>query len=323
MKRRELLGLLAATAMVRGASAQRPPALIGWLHMSARELDGHNLAAFKEGLGVFGMREGAHYVVEDRWAEGRVARLRALAEDLARAKPQVSISFATQPIPALLKAMPTVPVVQVASADPVTTGFAKSLARPGGMVTGLANTVTDTTEKHPELLLAAAPGRRRIGFLADSTNFARVRFMEQATRSVAALGIEARFAEVGTPEEIDAAFASLAAQGVDALVVFPSPNFSHERRRIVRLGLERRWPMIAPRHEFAEDGALLAYGIDVVPQFRRAAYYVDRILKGAKAGDLPVEQPTTVELVINVRTAKALGLKVSPALLARAHRVIQ
>jgi putative tryptophan/tyrosine transport system substrate-binding protein len=110
---------------------------------------------------------------------------------------------------------------------------------------------------------------------------------------------------------------------VDALVVFPSPNFVHERRRIVRLALERRWPLAGPRHEYAEEGGLLAYGIDVMPQFRRAAYYAVRILNGAKAGDLPVEQPTTVDLVVNVRTAKSLGIAVPAALLARAHRVIQ
>jgi putative ABC transport system substrate-binding protein len=191
------------------------------------------------------------------------------------------------------------------------------------MVTGLSNVVTDLTEKFLELLLAAAPKLRRVGFLADSTNFARVRLMEAARRSVGQRGIEARFEEVAKPDEIEPAISRLAKERVQGLVVMPSPLFSSERRRIVKLALERRWPVIASRHEFTEEGALLSYGIDVLSHYRRAAFYVDKILKGAKPGDLPIEQPTKLELVINRKTARAIGLDITNELLLRADKVIE
>ena len=324
--RRDVLRLLPGVALLAGSRAlaqAKAPLVIGWMHMSSREMDAGNLVAFKEGLAALGWKEGSQYVVEERWAEGRVARLQAMAEDLAKKKPAVIVSYPTQPIGPALKAMPSVPVVQVAAADPVTTGFAASMARPGGMVTGVSNVVIDTTEKFLELLLAAVPKLRRVGFLADSTNIARVRLMEQARRSVANAGIEARFAEAGKPEDLEPAISSLAAQGVEALIAMPSPLFAFERRRLVQLALGRRWPMIAARFEFADEGALLSYGIDAAAQFHRAAYFVDKILKGAKAGDIPIEQATTIELVINVKTAKALQIAIPHSLLARAHRVIQ
>ena len=327
MKRREALAVfLVGVAASYGARAQpKPsPAVIGWLHMSSRELAGGELAAFKKSLAALGWKEGPQFVVEERWAEGRIERLQPLADDLAKRKPAVVVSSPTQPIRPSLTAMPTVPVVQVNAADPVVTGFAASMARPGGMVTGLSNVVTNTTEKLLELLLAAVPGLRRVGFLVDSTNIARVQLMASARRSVEHLGVGAAFAEAGRPEDIEPAIARLAAEKVQALVVMPSPLFAFERRRIMKLALQHRWPIVATRPEWVEEGgALLSYGIDVLSHFRRAAYYVDRILKGAKPGDLPIEQPMTLELVISQRSARALGLKVPDSVLLRADRVIE
>jgi putative ABC transport system substrate-binding protein len=319
--RREFLVALAVlSAMPARAQA---PAVVGWLNFGSRELDAQLLAAFKEGLAALGWKEGSQVVIEERWANGRIERLPQLAQELAAKNPAVIVAAPTQSLAAAAKAAPKTPIVQVSAADPVVTGFAASLARPGGMVTGLSNVVTDLTEKFLELLLAAAPKLRRVGFLADSTNFARVRLMEAARRSVGQRGIEARFEEVAKPDEIEPAISRLAKERVQGLVVMPSPLFSSERRRIVKLALERRWPVIASRHEFTEEGALLSYGIDVLSHYRRAAFYVDKILKGAKPGDLPIEQPTKLELVINRKTARAIGLDITNELLLRADKVIE
>jgi putative ABC transport system substrate-binding protein len=325
--RRKLLIVLGAGALavpLRSlAQPKQAPVVIGWLNFGSRELDAKLLAAFKEGLAALGWREGSQVVIEERWANGRIERLQLLAEELAAKNPAVIVVAPTQSLAAAAKAAPKTPIVQVSAADPVVTGFAASLARPGGMVTGLSNIVTDVTGKMLELLLAAAPKLRRVGFLADSTNFARVRLMEAARRSVEQRAIEARFEEVAKPEEIEPAISRLAKERVQGLVVMPSPLFSSERRRIVKLALEHRWPAIASRREFTEEGALLSYGIDVLLHYHRAAYYVDKILKGAKPGDLPIEQPTKLELVINGKTAKALGLDITNEMLLRADKIIE
>lgn len=326
-RRRALLGIFGlglGSTWVRTALAQSkpPPALIGWLHFSSREIDGSTLVAFREGLAAQGWNDAARFVIEERWANGRIERLKLLAEELAVKKPAVIVAWPTQTVAASVKAMPGVPVVQVSAADPVVTGFAASLARPGGMVTGLSNVVTDVFEKFLELLLATVPKLPHVGFLTDSTNFARVKLMDSARRSAARYGIDARFAEAARPEDIEPAISRLAAEGVRALIVSPSPLFVFDRSRIVALALKRRWPVVASS-TFSDAGALLSYGVDVLGQFRRAGYYVDRILKGAKPGDLPVEQPTTVELTINLKTAKALGLTIPRELLLRADKVIE
>ncbi len=319
-RRKFLIALAALSAMPARAQA---PVTIGWLNFGSLELDAQLLAAFKEGLAALGWKEGSQVVIEERWANGRIERLPLLAQELAAKNPAVIVAAPTQSLAAVAKAAPKTPIVQVGAADPVVTGFAASLAHPGGMVTGLSNVVTDVTEKLLELLLAAAPKLRRVGFLADSTNFARVKLMEAARRSVDRRGIEARFEEVGKPEDIEPAISRLSKERVQGLVLMPCPLCLSERRRIVKLALERRWPVIAGRREYTEDGALLSYGIDVLSHYRRAAYYVDKILKGAKPGDLPIEQPTKLELVINRKTAKAIGLNITNELLLRADKVIE
>jgi putative ABC transport system substrate-binding protein len=314
--------LIAIVETVRAQSKQAP-FVIGWLNFGSRELDVQLLAAFKEGLAALGWKEGSQIVIEERWAGGRIERLPLLAQELAAKNPAVIVAAPTQSLAAAAKAAPKTPIVQVSASDPVLTGFAASLARPGGMVTGLSNIVTDVTEKLLELLLAAAPKLKRVGFLADSTNFARVKLMDGARRSVEQRAIEARFEEVGKPEEIEPALTRLAKERVQGLVIMPSPLFTTERRRIARFTLEHRWPAISFRREFTEDGVLLSYGIETLSHYRRAAYYVDRILKGAKPGDLPVEQPTKLELVINAKTAKLLGLDITNEILLRADKVIE
>ena len=174
-----------------------------------------------------------------------------------------------------------------------------------------------------ELLQAAAPRIKRVAFLLDSTNLARTALAEAARRSVAKLKVDALFAEVGKPEEIAPALARLAKAGAQGLILVPSPLFGAERKRLVQLAREYRWPMISNRQESVADGALLSYGIDAAAQFRRAAFYVDRILKGTRPGDLPIEQPTHIVMEVNLRTAKALGLTLPQSILIQATKVIE
>jgi len=298
------------------------PILIGWLNGGSREANGHLFAAFKEGLAALGWKEGSQVVVEERWANGRTERLQPLAQELAAKKPAVIVAGPSLAVTAAANAAPKTPIV-IAAGDPLAAGLVSNLARPGGMITGVSNIVSQVSEKHLELLLDAVPKLRRIGFLGDLTNPTYAVMMETARRSVAQHSVDARFAEVARPEEIEAAISRLAKEGAQALVVLPSQTFNVERRRILKLALAHRWPVIAWQREWADEGALLTYGVDISTNYRRAAYYVDRILKGAKPGDLPIEQPTRFELVVNLKTAKAIGLTISQSLLFRADKVIE
>jgi len=305
------------------AQPKQPAILIGWLLVQSRESGGHYLAAFKEGLEALGWKDGSQILIEERWADGQYDRLGPLAEDLAARKPTLIVAAPSQSVAAAKSAAPTIPIVLADGADPVAAGFATSLAQPGGLITGLSNVATDISEKSLELLLAAVPKLKRIGFLTDSGHMYRAAFMQAAHRSVAQRSVEARFAEVARPEEIEPAISRLAKEGARALVVMSSPMLSSERRRIVKLALSHRWAVIGPQREFAEEGALLSYGADASANFRRAAYYVDRILKGAKPADIPIEQPTKFELVINGKTATTLGVKIPNSILVRADKVIK
>ncbi len=314
---------LACANAVFGQS-KKPPVLIGWLSPRPRGLEAHLLAALKEGLAALGWKEGSQVVIEERWADGRSDRLRPLAEELAAKKPAVIVAVTTLAAAAASKGAPNIPIVHV-GADLVAAGLAKSLARPGGMITGVTSFSTTISEKYVELLLAAAPKVRRIGFLFDSNVPVPLLALnrENARRSVARHSIDARYAEVARPEEIEAAISRLAKEGMQALVVMPLPSLWAERRRIIKLAMAHRWPVISGQRAFAEEGALLSYGADALANHRRAAYYVDRILKGAKPGDLPIEQPMKFELVLNMKTARALKLEISRELAVRVDRVIE
>jgi len=313
-----------ALAWMRMALAQPmpKPVVIGWLHPGFRAT-GRSLAPFKEQMTVLGWKEGTNYVLEERWAEAQVNRLPALAEELKARKPSVIVAVLPSAVIAATKAAPNVPVVQAQGSSPVNFGLAASLARPGGMVTGITNVSGEVSEKYLELLLDAVPHLKRIGFLVDSAGTSRVGNMEIGRRSAARFSIEARFAEAASPEELDPAVSYLAKEGAQGLVILPSRWFTAERRRIMRLALGQRWPVVAGPSSFAEYGALLTYSADALANFRRAADYVDRILKGAKPGDLPIEQPTKFELVVNMKTAKALGITIPQSILLRAEKVIE
>lgn len=278
--------------------------------------------AFKEGLATLGWK-GPQITIDERWADYRNERLLPLAEELAARNPALIVVASSRVVAAAVKAAPRTPIVAATSGDLVAAGFAASLARPGGLVTGLTNLRPDFAGKYLELLLSAAPYVKRVGVLADSKASSYAQVMPALRRSLAQFRVQAQVAEATTPEEIDAAMTRLAKDGAQGLLVVAGGVFLAERQRIVKFALSHRWPVVAGEREFTEEGALLSYGIDTVANYRRAAWYVDRILKGARPGDLPVEQPTKFELVINFRTAKALGITVPQELLLRADRVIE
>ena len=301
----------------------KSPILIGWLHVESRGVGGKFLTGFKEEMAALGWKEGSNYILEERWADGRADRLQPLADELAVRKPALIVAAPTNATAAAANAAPKTPIVQ-ANGGPPGPQLAVSLARPGGMVTGVTNLTTEIHEKFLELLLAAAPKLRRVGFLVDLNVLRHAAFMKDARRAAEQHRVEARFAEVAKPEEIEPAMTRLATDGVEGLVALPDGGvFTTNRRRIVTFALAQRWPLIAGPSAWIEDGALLSYGADRRALHRRAAHYVDKILKGAKPGDLPIEQPTNFELVINLKTAKNLGLKLPPLILLRADRVIE
>jgi putative ABC transport system substrate-binding protein len=311
-----------ALAWTRVVFAQaKPPILIGWLSVASSESQRHLLAAFKEGLAALGWKDGSQIVVEERWANDRNDRLGALAGELVAKRPALIVTAALRAVSAAAKAAPKTPIVCASAGDLVAAKLAASLARPGGMVTGLTNFRSDVAEKYLELLLAAAPKLKRIGFLADSNAANYPLVMSAVRRSVKRHAIEARFADVANANELEPALQSLLKAGVNALVVLNA--FWLHRRRILDFALMQRWPVMGPEPEFTEDGALLSYSVDTSANYRRAAYYVDRILKGARPGDLPIEQPTKLELVVNLKTARALGISIPQSVMLQANKVIE
>ncbi|HKA40810.1 MAG TPA: ABC transporter substrate-binding protein [Burkholderiales bacterium] len=301
------------------------PAIVGWLSLGSRESAAYQLAALKEGLVALGYREGQQFAIEGRWAESRLERLQSLAEELVARKPAVIVAVFLEATNAAAKAAPATPIVAVGGGIERRT---ESLARPGGMVTGVADRSMEYREKYVELLVAAVPGLKRIGVLVRDVRAPTpvwARLMEAARRSAAQHKVELRFEGADAVEEIEPAVSRLDKQGVEALIVFSTALFLAEAARIAKLARAKRWPLagspILTVH--TEPGALLTYGAEPKWQFLRAAHYVDRILKGAKPGDLPIEQPTKFELVVNLKNAKALGLTIPQPFLMRADRVIE
>jgi putative ABC transport system substrate-binding protein len=327
--RRNLLIALSAALFTPGAvlaQAKKPPVVIGWLNFGSRESLIHHLAAFKEGLAVLGLKEGQQFVIEERWADQRRERLQPLAEGLAARRPAVIVAVFPSAVRAAAKAAPTTPIVLVGGGDPVRFGFAKTLARPGGMITGVSSVTEQLREKYLELLVDAVPKLRRVGVILDNPRVAGplAGSMEAVRRAAVQRSIELRFEGVSSSEEIEPAVSRLVHWGAQGLVVFSGVLVIAEAARIAKLALDHRLPLSGPGTlTDAASGALLGYGAEGPAMYRRAAYYVDRILKGTKPADLPIELPMTFELVVNLKTAKALGLTMPPEIMVRATRVIQ
>ena len=316
-----VLGIAALLSRTTFAQDKKPPALIGWLNPSSPKTRGYALPAFREGMMAHGWREGEHFVIEERWADGRMDRIPTLAEELMTKMPAVIVVTTTTVVAILAKMAPRVPIVQASGGgDLVQTGLAKSLARPGGMVTGLTNISNELSGKRVELLMETVPKMRQVGVLADPSTPEALVGLQPA---LARYSIKPLVAYARQEAEIEPALVRLAKDGAQALILLANPWFNSKRDHILRLALAQRWPVVATQQEFAEAGALLSYGADIRAQYRRAAFFVDRILKGTRPGDLPIEQPTTFDLVVNLKTAKALGLTIPSTILVRATHVIE
>jgi putative ABC transport system substrate-binding protein len=275
------------------------------------------------GLGDLGYREGENVLLEERYANGRFDRLPVLAAELVGKPVDVILTQTTAAAQAAKRATATIPIVVVTSGDLVGIGVVQSLARPGGNVTGLSFLGTELAVKQLELLREVAPGTTRVAFLASRAFPPEVVFFREMERGAPHLGLSTRFVETTTAPDYPALFAEMVREGANAVVVAPGQANFASWRQIIALAARHRLPTMYPGREFTEAGGLVSYFINRSEFYRRAAYFVDRILKGAKPSDLPIEQPTTFELVINVRTARGLGLVVPASLLARTDRVIQ
>jgi len=329
MRRREFISLLSGVAVgwPVAANAQQAAKIARIGYLSADLAGGSGLReAFRQGLRDLGYVEGRNFVIEYRDAEGKFERLPALAAELVALEVDVIVAPITVAALAAKQATRTIPIVFVGASDPVTSGLVTSLARPGGNAAGLSNLAPELVGKRLQLLTQAVPGVSRVavlwqpGFVGERTEKDLLKEAEVAARG---LRMRLQFVKARGPEDFDRAFSDMTSAGADALIVLPSSMLFNERRRLVDLAAKHRLLAVYFGREFVDAGGLMAYGPNFADVFRRAATYVDKILKGAKPADLPVEQPTKFELVINLKTAKALGLEVPPTLLASADEVIE
>jgi putative ABC transport system substrate-binding protein len=325
LRRRQFLALLggAAAAWPLAAPAQLPSKspTIGFLGATP-SIEGQRVAAFVHRLRELGWIDGRNLAIEYRWAEGRNERYEENAAEFVRLKVDVIVTVATPPTVAAKQATSVIPIVFAATNDPVGSGLVASLARPGGNVTGLSNQVSETGGKKLELLREVVPGLHRLAILANVSNPGVLLDMNEAQAAAGSLGLEVIKSEIRRAEDIWPAIDALKGRA-DALYVCADPLVNTHRIGVNILAVAARLPTMHGLREYVEAGGLMSYGANVPDLFRRAADYVDKILRGARPTDLPVEQPTKFDFVINLTTSKALGLEISPTLLARADEVIE
>jgi putative ABC transport system substrate-binding protein len=313
----------AATLGPRAAYAQTPakPRRIGLLMTTTPAAAAHIVLAFADGLRELGHVEGKNVLFEYRWAEGDRERFAEMAADLVRQHVDVLVASSQAAALAAQRATRTIPIVMVNASDPVEAGLVASLARPGGNVTGLSQQLTrEIRAKQLQLLKEMLPKMSRVGVLHSAATTVGLREYEAAGQT---LEVRVQVVEIRNRNDLESAFASMARERIDALLVPADPFLFTERQRIAELAREHRLAGMYSTREYAEAGGLMSYSARLSEQFRRAAVYVDKILRGASAGTLPVEAPSHYELVINLKTAKALGLTIPPALLQRADQVIE
>jgi putative ABC transport system substrate-binding protein len=315
-------GLLAAPL---AAEAQPAPGIhrIGFLGNSTPALEANLVGPFREGLRELGYIEGQNILIEYRWAEGKYERLAALVAELLSRNVEVIVTAGTPASHAVKKATTSVPLVMVAVGDPVASGLVPSLTRPAGNITGLTSISEEIEAKRLELLREVVPNVAHVAALGNFGNASQKQAFEALRAAAAALRIKLLSLDVRTGDQLAEAFAVMVKERPEALLVFADRVFLHNRVRIMDFATKHRLPGVHAYRELVEVGGLMSFGPNYAGMHRRAAYYVDRILKGAKPSDLPVERPRTFELVINLKTAKALGLTIPPSLLQRADQVIE
>ena len=327
--RRKLIFALGAGALVSPLSSLAQPATkiwrVGFLAARRRpvSLDTDYYGEFPRGMRDLGYVEGKNLAIEWRFADGMFERLPGLVAELVRLKVDVIVAGGPPVIIAAQKATATIPIVIVTSIDPVDAGFVKSLAKPGGNITGISNLSGEVSPKHLEMLRTMVPKLSRVAVLVNPANLAHATMLKNVQAAAPKVNVRILTVEARTPQEIETAFSVMTKEHAGAIIVGLDPFFIQQRRQIAELAAKNRLPSIATFREYVEDGGLMSYGQNQTDQFRHVAVFVDKILKGAKPGDLPVEQSTNFEMVINRKTANALGLRIPSELLLRADQVIE
>jgi putative tryptophan/tyrosine transport system substrate-binding protein len=325
LKRRAFINLLGGAAVwPLAARAQQVPRLptIGFLGSATPSAQSQWVAALVQRLREVGWIEGRNIAIEYRWGEGRAERFAEVASEFVRLKVDVIVTSGTPPVLAAKQATGVIPIIFAAAGDPVGTGLVASLARPGGNVTGLSVQAPDLAGKRLELLREVVAGLRRVAVIGNVGNPLSVLEMHEVQAAAKTLGLETAVLEIRRAEDIAPAFEALKS-GAQALYVVFDPLMTTNRIRINTLALGARLPTMHGLRDYVEAAGLMSYAANIPDLFRRAADYVDKILRGAKPADLPIEQPTKFELVVNLTTAKAIGLTIPPTLLARADEVIE
>jgi putative ABC transport system substrate-binding protein len=325
MRRRELIALLALAVATRHVNAQKSPSRVGILwHAANEEEEAIYLGAVRRGLGDFGYIEGTNIILENRLPAEIPERFISLAAELAAIKVDVLIAINRLAALAAQRATTAIPIVFVAIPDPIGAKLVTSLARPDGNMTGLTNFATDLTGKRLEFLKEVVPSVSHVALLVNPNDKEACQvYIEEAQRAAQKLDVTLHPNEVRAPADLEPAFSKMRDNKIDGIVVSQDGLFYANRKSIADLALSRRLPAAVYSRETVDAGALLSYGPDNYAIFRRSGYYIDKILKGAKPSDLPVEQPTKFEFIVNLKTAKALGLEVLPTLVARADKVIE
>lgn len=314
--------LLLLSALTPPATAQTPPR-IAFIGPSSAAYTAPRLAAFRDGMRDNGLVEGKHYVIEARFADGDYARFPALTRELLQRNPAVILTPTIASVRVAQQASSTVPIVFPSLNDPVGSGVVASLARPGGNTTGLSTQAEDIMAKYMEFVRETLPRAKRVAVLLNPGNPSHPKMFEQVRTVAGGFGINVRAFETATPAALEAAFTAMAQHRPDALVVVRDAMLQDLHARISAFGLKSRIAVFGPTSEYVDSGSLLAYASSPIDMYRRSATYVAKILAGAKPADLPVEQPTIFEMVINLRTAKALGIKFPQTVLLRAERVVE
>jgi putative ABC transport system substrate-binding protein len=306
------------------AEEQQPKRIprVGLLYASAVG-NSNRIEAFRQGLRELGYVEGKNIVIEYRYAEGKLDRLSALAVELVRLGVDVIVLAGPASIRPAKEATSTIPIVMANDADPVGSGVVASLARPGGNITGLSNLAPEISGKRLELLKEIVPRLSRLAILGTSTTSGTAQVLKEMEPAAGVFKAQLQYLDVLSPKDIATVFREARKGRADAVLVLQGGVFNSQRKQIVDLAVKNRLPAIYNRRDYVEDGGLMSYGVNFTHLDRRAATYVDKILKGAKPADLPVEQPTKFELIINLKAAKQIGLTIPPNVLARADRVIR
>jgi putative ABC transport system substrate-binding protein len=325
MRRRDALLLLGAFPLASFAQPRAKPAKVGFLYFASQKsaIDSRRYPAFVRGMAELGYVEGKNLVIEARFADGKAERLPLLASELVRSGVDVIVAGGNAAINAAHQATKTLPIVIAQSPDPVVQGWAASLARPGGNITGLISLASEVELKMVEFMRSVVPGLARLAVLfnpSNRTHAARVAIIRDAAKTFAASIVAAR---AQTSGEIEHAFEAMARERAQALIVLGDTYFLSQARHIAALALKNRLPSTHTIGDYAEAGGLIAYGPDIPDNFRRAAGYVDKVLKGAKPAELPIEQPRRFELTINMKTARALGVAIPKTLQFQADKVIE